>query len=566
MDWKNQLTKTPYLVLFIVLITVGVGTASALITITLAGDVIITDNLHVGKDLFIGDSESNQDILFFDNGSPQGERFQWDDAADRFEFSDDGAFFGSLSAGSISSERPEGQNSGNFIVQRSGGPTSENTQFVLSHRNTNKDMWLYAYDGTTFKNFVGFDYPNYIIRFPSTGDTLVVDVANDQVTIEGKDFEMGWNSRVPSNNVITTVDSIGSVGGQSSITVGVDGLPVISYLEDFISHEDLKVAKCTNQFCSSPTITTVDTGEGGRYTSISIGVDGYPVIAYYDSANDDLKVAKCTNISCTSFTKTTVDDFQDIGVTLSMAIGVDGNPVISYHHQSSTHALRVAKCTNPSCTDSTISIVDSDGIVGQWSSIAIGVDGNPVISYKDGSINGNLNVLHCGDIDCAETTNNNTITTVDTSGDVGFDTSLTIGVDGKPVISYRESFNNGALKIVHCGDLNCTETINSNTITTVDSVNTGKFSSITIGMDGYPVISYQDGLPNAVLKIAKCHNITCTSSTITTVDTSTTSPRGTSITIGTDGNPLISYQNTQGFDLNMAKCANPYCIPNWIRR
>ena len=46
MDWKNQLTKTPYLVLFIVLITIGVGTASAL-TITLGGAVDITEILNM---------------------------------------------------------------------------------------------------------------------------------------------------------------------------------------------------------------------------------------------------------------------------------------------------------------------------------------------------------------------------------------------------------------------------------------------------------------------------------------------------------------------------------------
>jgi len=39
MGLKNQLTKTPYLVLFIVLISIGVGTASAL-TITLGADLI----------------------------------------------------------------------------------------------------------------------------------------------------------------------------------------------------------------------------------------------------------------------------------------------------------------------------------------------------------------------------------------------------------------------------------------------------------------------------------------------------------------------------------------------
>ena len=55
MDWKNQLTRTPYIVLFIVLITIGVGTASALITITLAGDVLVEGDLTLQEDLVCDD-------------------------------------------------------------------------------------------------------------------------------------------------------------------------------------------------------------------------------------------------------------------------------------------------------------------------------------------------------------------------------------------------------------------------------------------------------------------------------------------------------------------------------
>ncbi len=62
MDWKNQLTKTPYLVLFIVLITVGVGTASALITITLAGNVVITGDLTLQEDLICEDCIGGSEI------------------------------------------------------------------------------------------------------------------------------------------------------------------------------------------------------------------------------------------------------------------------------------------------------------------------------------------------------------------------------------------------------------------------------------------------------------------------------------------------------------------------
>jgi len=51
--WKKQLSSTPLLLFLIVLISIGVGTASALITITLAGNVIVTDNLSVGGDVSV---------------------------------------------------------------------------------------------------------------------------------------------------------------------------------------------------------------------------------------------------------------------------------------------------------------------------------------------------------------------------------------------------------------------------------------------------------------------------------------------------------------------------------
>ena len=86
MDWKNQLTKTPYLVLFIVLISVGVGTASALITITLSGDVHVTGDTTLDGELTVGaGSTNNDDFIRFDGGN---EFIQWDETVNRFTFSE----------------------------------------------------------------------------------------------------------------------------------------------------------------------------------------------------------------------------------------------------------------------------------------------------------------------------------------------------------------------------------------------------------------------------------------------------------------------------------------------
>ena len=57
MNWKNQLTKTPVLIFFILLGGIGVGTASAAITITLGGNVVVTDSITAEE--------------YFDNGNIQ---------------------------------------------------------------------------------------------------------------------------------------------------------------------------------------------------------------------------------------------------------------------------------------------------------------------------------------------------------------------------------------------------------------------------------------------------------------------------------------------------------------
>lgn len=61
------------------------------------------------------------------------------------------------------------------------------------------------------------------------------------------------------------------------------------------------MAKCANPACTgSATITTVDdpANDVGDYSSIDIGADVLPVISYYDATAGVLKVAKCGAPSC----------------------------------------------------------------------------------------------------------------------------------------------------------------------------------------------------------------------------------------------------------------------------
>jgi len=354
---------------------------------------------------------------------------------------------------------------------------------------------------------------------------------------------------IPAGSTPTTVDAPGNTGFDTSIAIGVNGFPVISYRD--ATNGDLRVAACADVTCSTAATTTVDaTGDTGYDTSIAIGVNGFPVISYRDATNGDLRVAACANVTCSTATTTTVDAPGNTGYDTSIAIGTNGFPVISYRDVTNGD-LRVAACADVTCSTAatTLRIVDATGNTGAYTSIAIGVNGFPVISYRDVT-NGDLRVAACADVTCS--TAATTLRTVDATGDTGFFTSIAIGTNGFPVISYFDN-TNVDLRVAACANVTCSTA----TTTTVDpSLFTGYDTSIAIGVNGFPVISYRDG-SNADLRVAACANVTCSTATTTTVDATGDTGNNTSIAIGVNGSPVISYYDATNGDLRFA-------IPWWV--
>ena len=127
-----------------------------------------------------------------------------------------------------------------------------------------------------------------------------------------------------------TLDEAGTVGHHTSVTVGADGLGLISYLD--VSNFDLKVAHCANVACTSATTQTLDgTGTNvGQYTSVTVGADGLGLISYFDGTNGNLKVAHCANVACTSATTQALDSTGNVGQYTSVTVGADGLGLISY--------------------------------------------------------------------------------------------------------------------------------------------------------------------------------------------------------------------------------------------
>jgi len=368
-------------------------------------------------------------------------------------------------------------------------------------------------------------------------------------------------------DVITSPDTGGDVGQFTSLALDTNGYPVISYYD--VTNGDLKVMRCVNADCSgSQNAQTVDSaGNVGRYTSLALDTNGYPVISYYDATNRTLKVLHCTNTNCSGTqTPRTVDSTSNtVGRYTSLALDTNGYPVISYWDDANT-ALKVVRCTNPGCSGTqTPQTVDATGRVGGWTSLALDTNNNPVISYYDLTISslnfrdGDLKVVHCTNTDCSGT---QTPQTVDTIGDVGLFTSLALDTNGYPVISYYSSDVhglNGDLKVVHCTNVDCSGTQDPQTVdTTVGAIGgVGPWTSLALDTNGYPVISYYD-VTNGDLKVVHCTNTDCSGTqSQQTVDTVGDVGSFTSLALDTNGSPVVSYYDFTNRDLKVVHCYDP---------
>lgn len=351
--------------------------------------------------------------------------------------------------------------------------------------------------------------------------------------------------------VIDIKATTGNMGSHSSIALGSDGLGIISFYD--LTNGFLRAFHCSNINCSSGTYLSVDTGANvGQYNDIIIGNDGLPLISYYDATNTALKIAHCSDIYCSSRSITVLDSVGDVGKNSSITIAGNGFGLIVYEDTTNSD-IKAAYCRNIDCSDYAINVVVSSVNDLGDPSIALGTDFLGVISYIDNT-NLKMYIIKCSRNDCS------TSTSIDSIGAFSsiYDPNVVIERDGNIGISFvRDSM----LHFAYCYDnfgWACYDT-------ELASLWTPRNHSLVIGADGLPIISYSGGLDN--LKVIHCYSPECrdenTSAdiTISTLDSLGHVGEYSSITIGSDGLPLISYFDSDNLDLKSAHCSNELCLP-----
>jgi hypothetical protein len=293
---------------------------------------------------------------------------------------------------------------------------------------------------------------NTITRYPMAS---YYDASNGDLKV------MACQDKRCTSSTLSIVDHVGDVGQYVDLTINPRGYPLISYSTN---SSELRLALCNDFTCYDPVenllITTVDaSGDVGLSTSLQLNGEGYAVISYGDQSSDTLKLAVCNDELCTAPVINIIDTFLNFGFEFLTCLALDkhDHPRIAYC--GGGHNLKLAYCHDPTCMSFNFTVVASQCL---YCSIKLNNESFPRIGFHNGAQN-NLELAICHDPICGSVT----LRTLDGQGpsttDAGEYTSLELDEEGHVWISYYDRENH-ALKMVACGDVNCTNA----TLVTVD--------------------------------------------------------------------------------------------------
>ncbi|MCH2642389.1 MAG: putative Ig domain-containing protein, partial [Candidatus Thalassarchaeum sp.] len=270
-------------------------------------------------------------------------------------------------------------------------------------------------------------------------------------------------------------NSGGSVVAYFNLTVN-DQIPTLSY-----SPDDLTLTK--NQTSSDLPLNATLTGSGA-ITSWAIS-PALPSGLSFGTSNGTIWGTPTSLMTLKTFTIWANNSGGSVNATVNITVN-DEAPDISYNPDwfVLTNNTAMSPPATPTNSGGAVpsTVIDSTGQVGYYTSIAIDSNGYKHISYYD-STNGDLKYA-------TDKTGSWVDISVDTTGIVGIWTSIAIDSNDAVHISYYDT-TNGGLKYATCSS-GCTTASNWDNVSVDTTGDVGRYSSIAIDSNDAVHISYLD--------------------------------------------------------------------------
>ena len=277
-----------------------------------------------------------------------------------------------------------------------------------------------------------------------------------------------------TNWTVETVDSSDNVGQFTSLFIDSNNHPHISYYDAY--YGTLKYARNLGSGWESFTIAKWWTARDGLIEEDSLSSDQVPLDGYTsprDWQSVPAELDKYVNVDAPT---EVISDTHGVGLYTSIALDANGNPYISYYDAIN----KDLKCARVILGQWYVETVDSDGITGMFTSIAV-ENSSPVkihISYYDATQTSLRYAVWNG--------SSWSRITADANGDVGQYTSLALDHDNRVRISYYDATNKDLLYAYWTGSTFVASKVDGT------SVDVGMYTSIALKEGATPHISYYD--------------------------------------------------------------------------
>lgn len=365
-----------------------------------------------------------------------------------------------------------------------------------------------------------------------------------------------------------TPHAVAGTGRFSSIAIGFDGFPLVAYFDQ--ANADLRMLRCADVACTSSTSVPIDTsGVVGHWPSLTIRSDGRPVISYYDVTNTALKVAFCSDAICTSATPVTVDNTADVGKYSSIVSdwGYNNQGVTIAYYDATNRNLKVAACGNfGTCGSPTVVTLASAGDVGEWSAATVDAYNRLAIAYFDAT-NKLVRVAFC-DFDLASCAPAFTQTIAGTGQGTAEGIAISTSGSGGVAVAYLlrgdPPFDSPVIAV--CTTPQCNASNVQRYLNFGSGVYPSQPSSIATGPDGVPIAVFGISPPGGACDTAvsatstndslRCTDAVCSGATFANYGAFGMAP---SIAFGVDGLPIVSYWRCGANRIATLHCANVGC-------